>query len=132
SFGIAVGALLAGVSLDEAITNEAKNTLGDWAPWVGVIVFGCGAFVHFSGPRGSLGWLLLVVISAWLGQQVGGHLVNDKLGAFFGALVAHPVATCAATSAAGPPSLATFLPAFWLLVPGAVGLIGMAEFVGSD
>jgi len=132
SFGIAVGALLAGVSLDEAITNEAKNTLGDWAPWVGVIVFGCGAFVHFSGPRGSLGWLLLVVISAWLGQQVGGHLVNDNLGAFFGALVATPVATWVATRPSGPPSLATFLPAFWLLVPGAVGLIGMAEFVGSD
>ena len=32
----------------------------------------------------------------------------------------------------GPPQLATFLPAFWMLVPGAVGLIGMAEFVGSD
>ena len=28
--------------------------------------------------------------------------------------------------------MATFLPAFWLLVPGAVGLIGMAEFVGTD
>ena len=52
--------------------------------------------------------------------------------AFFGALVATPVATWVATRPSGPPSLATFLPAFWLLVPGAVGLIGMAEFVGSD
>ena len=36
------------------------------------------------------------------------------------------------TRPSGPPALATFLPAFWLLVPGAVGLIGVAEFVGSD
>ena len=32
----------------------------------------------------------------------------------------------------GTPSLVTFLPAFWLLVPGAVGLIGVTEIVGAD
>ena len=58
--------------------------------------------------------------------------VSDTLGAFFGALVATPVAAWVATRPSGPPPLATFLPAFWLLVPGAVGLIGMAEFVGSN
>ena len=40
SFGIVAGAELAGVSLDQAITNEAANTLGDWAPELGVLVFG--------------------------------------------------------------------------------------------
>ena len=54
------------------------------------------------------------------------------LGGFFGALVVTPVAAWVATRRAGPPALASFLPAFWLLVPGAVGLIGMAEFVGSN
>jgi uncharacterized membrane protein YjjB (DUF3815 family) len=43
-----------------------------------------------------------------------------------------PVAAWVATRPSGPPQLASFLPAFWMLVPGAVGLIGMAEFVGSD
>ena len=132
SFGIAVGALLAGVSLDQALTNEANNTLGDWAPWLGVIVFGIGAFVHFSGPPRSLGWLLVVLLAAWIGQQIGGRLVSDTLGAFFGALIATPVAAWVATRPSGPPALASFLPAFWLLVPGAVSLIGMAEFVGSN
>jgi uncharacterized membrane protein YjjB (DUF3815 family) len=132
SFGIAVGALIAGVSLDKALTNEAANTLGDWAPWLGVIVFGIGAFVHFAGPPRSLGWMLVVLFAAWIGQQIGGRLVSDSLGAFFGALIATPVAAWVATRPSGPPSLASFLPAFWLLVPGAVGLIGMAEFVGSN
>lgn len=31
----------------------------------------------------------------------------------------------------GPPAQVTFLPAFWLLVPGAIGLIGIAEVVGN-
>jgi uncharacterized membrane protein YjjB (DUF3815 family) len=30
----------------------------------------------------------------------------------------------------GPPKLVTFLPAFWLLVPGATGLIGVTQIVG--
>jgi uncharacterized membrane protein YjjP (DUF1212 family) len=132
SFGIAAGAQLAGVSLDVAITNEAKNTLGDWAPWLGVVVFGVGAFVHFSGPPRTLGWLLVVLFAAWIGQQLGGHATSDALGGFFGGLVVIPVASWVATRRSGPPALATFLPAFWLLVPGAVGLIGVAEFVGSN
>jgi uncharacterized membrane protein YjjB (DUF3815 family) len=126
------GAELAGVAVDDAITNQARNTLGDWAPELGVLVFGVGAFIHFSGPRRSLPWLLLVLAAAYAGQQLGGRIVSDDLAGFFGGLVLAPVAAWVATRPSGPPQLATFLPAFWMLVPGAVGLIGMAEFVGSD
>ena len=132
SFGMVVGVELSGVPLDEAITNTAQNTLGDWAPWLGVIVFGLGAFVHFSGPPHALGWLLLVLLSAYVGQQLGGHLVSKDLSGFTGALLVTVVAAWVARRPTGPPQMATFLPAFWLLVPGAVGLIGMAEFVGTD
>ena len=31
-----------------------------------------------------------------------------------------------------PPALVSFLPAFWLLVPGALGLIGFTQLVGSS
>ena len=126
------GAELAGVPLDEAITNQAENTLGSWAPVLGVFVFGVGAYVHFSGPSRLLGWLLVVLGAAYAGQQLGGRIASDDLSGFFGGLVLTPVAAWVATRPSGPPQLATFLPAFWMLVPGAVGLIGMAEFVGSD
>jgi len=33
---------------------------------------------------------------------------------------------------AGPPSMVTFIPALWILVPGSLGLIGLAELVGND
>jgi uncharacterized membrane protein YjjB (DUF3815 family) len=31
----------------------------------------------------------------------------------------------------GPPALVSFLPGFWLLVPGALGLIGVTEYMAS-
>jgi uncharacterized membrane protein YjjB (DUF3815 family) len=42
-----------------------------------------------------------------------------------------PVALAIAQLPGGPPSQVTFLPAFWLLVPGAIGLIGVTEVVGN-
>ena len=42
-----------------------------------------------------------------------------------------PVALAIARLPGGPPSQVTFLPAFWLLVPGALGLIGVATIVGD-
>jgi uncharacterized membrane protein YjjB (DUF3815 family) len=32
----------------------------------------------------------------------------------------------------GPPKLVTFLPAFWLLVPGGTGLIGVTALLGDN
>ena len=32
----------------------------------------------------------------------------------------------------GPPVPVTFLPAFWMLVPGALGLEGVTQIVGAD
>ena len=49
------------------------------------------------------------------------QLVLLSFGIAVGALIATPVAAWVATRPSGPPSLASFLPAFWLLVPGAVG-----------
>jgi uncharacterized membrane protein YjjB (DUF3815 family) len=72
-----------------------------------------------------------VLAAAYAGQQLGGRIVSDDLAGFFGGLALTPGATWVATRRSGPPQLATFLPAFWTLVPGAVGLIGMAEFVGN-
>ena len=43
-----------------------------------------------------------------------------------------PVAMIVANLRAGPPPLVTFLPAFWLLVPGAMSLAGVAKYLGED
>jgi uncharacterized membrane protein YjjP (DUF1212 family) len=130
AFGIVAGVELAGLP-SEALHDERSNLLGWWAPWLGVLIFGVAAALHFSAPTGALPWLMLVLVVAWLGQVLGGRLVGADVSGFFGALAMTPVALAVARLPGGPPSQVTFLPAFWLLVPGALGLIGVTEIVGD-
>jgi uncharacterized membrane protein YjjB (DUF3815 family) len=125
------GSQLAGLPAGEALRDEPTNLLGWWAPWLGVLVFGVGAMLYFSAPRGSLHWLLVVLYAAWIGQVVGDQLFGGFLSGFVGALAMIPAAYAVAGLAGGPPATVTFLPAFWLLVPGSLGLIGVAEIAGD-
>ena len=69
-------------------------------------------------------WLLVVLYVAYA-AQAGSGLVLGALGASFvaGAVVL-PVAYAVQQRRSGPPVPVTFLPAFWMLVPGALGLAG--------
>jgi uncharacterized membrane protein YjjP (DUF1212 family) len=129
---IVVGAELVGDPSGGPVAGHSADTFGDWAPWLGVLVFGIGVFVHDSGPRRSLPWLLVVLFSAWIGQLAGQELINVTLSGFVGAAVMVPVAHAVARAPAAPPAHVMFLPAFWLLVPGTIGLIGITEIVGSN
>ena len=91
SFGIVAGAELAGVSLDEAITNRSRTRSATGRRSSASLVFGVGAYLHFSGPRRSLGWLILVLAAGYAGQQLGGRIVSDDVAGFFGGLVLTPV-----------------------------------------
>ena len=74
---------------------------------------------------------MVVLLAAWIGQVVGDWLVGPDVSGFFGALTMTPVALAIARLPGGPPSQVTFLPAFWLLVPGALGLMGVTAVVGD-
>jgi uncharacterized membrane protein YjjP (DUF1212 family) len=131
AFGIVAGAELAGLPSEEVLRDDRTVLLGWWAPWLGVLVFGFAVAVYFSAPRGALRWLLVVLVAAWTGQVFGERLLGADVSGFVGALVMTPVALAVARLPGGPPSQVTFLPAFWLLVPGALGLIGVTEIVGD-
>ena len=113
------------------MAGSGAETLGWWAPWLGVAIFGLGVYVHDSAPKRSLGWLLVVLFAAWTGQFVGELVLNATLSGFVGAAVMVPVAHLVARAPSAPPAHVMFLPAFWLLVPGAIGLIGITEIVGE-
>jgi uncharacterized membrane protein YjjP (DUF1212 family) len=131
AFGIAAGAGLAGLPGLDALRDTHANTLGWWAPWLGVLVFGVAVKYYFSAPPGTLRWLLLVLLVAWVGQLVGQRLIGTGTSGFVGALAMTPVSLAIARLPGGPPSQVTFLPAFWLLVPGAVGLLSLTQVVGD-
>ncbi|MEU4220350.1 threonine/serine exporter family protein [Actinoplanes sp. NPDC026623] len=131
AFGIVAGAELVGLPGVEALSDGSTSTLGWWAPWLGVILFGLAVGVFFSAPRGTMKWLLVVLLTAWLGQVVGDLLFGASVSGFFGAMAMTPVALAVARLPGGPPSQVTFLPAFWLLVPGAIGLIGVTELLSN-
>ena len=107
-FGVLAGAVLVGAPL-RILTDTPPGGVVWWTPWVA-----------------------LVLIAAFVGQELGSARFGGELSGFFGALAMTPLALWFDHLPKGPPKLVTFLPAFWILVPGAAGLIGIAEIVGGD
>ena len=103
--------------------------LGARAPWLGVLVFALGVAIAHSAPPGSLASLLVVLYAAWVGQVVGNDLFGAYSSGFVGALVMTFVAYLLTRLPSAMPVYAMFLPGFWLLVPGSLGLIGATTFL---
>lgn len=128
AFGLAVGARLAGVGPEHLVDPSTLPAQIPWMQWLGVLTFGVGVFLHFSAPRKSLPWLLLVLLVTYAAQRVGAVITgNDEASGFFGMLVATPLAYLIQLRFQGPPAMVTFLPSFWLLVPGTLGLISVTK-----
>jgi uncharacterized membrane protein YjjP (DUF1212 family) len=130
SLGIVGGLQLVGIPAI-TVSETGSSVIGAIAPWIGVLVFGVGVLLSYAGRPGSLGWMLLVLYVAYAGQVVGGLLFGSSLSAFVGAAAMTPVAVFVATQRTGPPTLVTFLPAFWLLVPGAIALVGVTQVMSE-
>ncbi len=130
-FGIVAASVLFELSTGELADNPV-NRLGWWAPWVGVAVFALGNYLHLSAPARSLPWMLVIMLAAYAGQVIGSAVFGGLLSGFFGALAMTPLALWVESTKSGPPKLITFLPGFWLLVPGAAGLIGVTELLGVN
>jgi uncharacterized membrane protein YjjP (DUF1212 family) len=128
--GILAAAALVGVpAFDLTATKPALGAVG---PWLAVGVFGVGIVMNLCARPSSLGWILLVLYVAYGGQVLGGLFFGGVLSAFVGAAVMTPVADLVARQRTGPPAIVSFTPAFWLLVPGALGLVGVAALLNGD
>jgi uncharacterized membrane protein YjjP (DUF1212 family) len=130
AFGIVAGIEAVGVTSSQAFSS-ADRVLGEWAPWLGVLVFAAGVLVAYSAPPKAFAPLLIVLYAAWIGQVVGNHLFGGYVSGLVGALVMTPVAAVVARFSSALPVYALFLPGFWLLVPGALSLIGLTRLAGD-
>ena len=130
ALGIIGAAALVGVpTLD---LTRAEAPLGPAGPWIAVAVFGLGVVLNRCARWSSVPWVLLVLYVAYGAQVVGSLLVGGVLSAFVGAAAMTPVAAVVARQRTGPPAMVSFTPAFWILVPGALGLVGVTTLLDGD
>lgn len=128
--GVVAASALVGVPRLELVASS--EPIGPLGPWVAVAVFGVGIVIHQCGRARSIGWILLVLYVAYGAQVLGDVLFGGVLSAFVGALAMTPVAALVARRPSGPAAFVSFLPAFWLLVPGSLGLVGVATILDGN
>lgn len=130
SIGLVAGSTLAGVPTLELV--EAQDPIGPLGPWLAVAVFGIGVVIFQCGRPSTIAWILLVLYVAYGAQVIGDIFFGGVLSAMIGAFVMTPVAYLVSGRPSGPAAFASFLPAFWMLVPGALGLVGVTGILDGD
>jgi uncharacterized membrane protein YjjB (DUF3815 family) len=90
-----------------------------------------GVYLHFSAPQRSFWWVLLVLLLAFTAQRLAATLFGSEISGFFGMLVATPLGYLIQMRFAGPPAMVTFLPSFWLVVPGSLGLRSVTQMLSD-
>lgn len=132
AFGLAVGAALVGYTpYDLLAAPPAAADKIAWVPWAGVAVFGIGVYLHFSAPGNAFWWMLVVLLAAFTAQRLSANFFGAGISGFFGTLVATPLGYLIQLRFKGPPSMVTFLPSFWLVVPGSLGLVSVTRMLSD-
>ncbi|WP_330184238.1 threonine/serine exporter family protein [Nocardia sp. NBC_01503] len=130
AFGVLIGVQLLGSQRIDP--PEHLHQLGWWAPVLGVLLIGLGHSWRASAPPKSLPWLLVVLYAAFAAQRLGVQIGGGLLGSFLGGMVAVPAAYLVQRNRNAPPTQVTFLPAFWMLVPGGIGFAGVSQLVAES
>jgi uncharacterized membrane protein YjjB (DUF3815 family) len=126
ALGIAAAASLLRVP-GELLGNLRVAGPGWWAAPLGLVVIGVGIALMESVPVRLAPWVFAVLVLTFLAQLGGQRLGSPALGSFLGAIAASLGASAAELVHRRLPRLVVFLPSFWLLVPGSLGLIGVSE-----
>lgn len=112
----------------EVLQQPRPDALGWGAPLVGVVLVTVAIALMEALPLRSMPWLLVTVLGTYLGQLLGHELLGARwAGAFAGAVVASLGATLVEFLRPQLPRAVAFLPCFWLLVPGSLGLISVTQ-----
>jgi uncharacterized membrane protein YjjP (DUF1212 family) len=111
------------------LANLRVHTLGWWAAPLGLILISVGIGVLESPPVRLLPWITVVLSLAFAAQSYGQHVSGAVLGSFLGAVTASLGSSLVEAVRPNLPRLVVFLPAFWLLVPGSLGLLSTTALV---
>jgi len=129
--GLAAGAILMGGGTEALILAGDQMVKKPWLSWVGVLLFCLGVFLHLSAPRNALPWIIVVALVAVLVQRVTAGIFGAEISGFFAMIGAMPVSYLIQMRFNGPPAMVTSLPAFWLVVPGSLGLLSVTRMMSD-
>ncbi len=110
-----------------ALDNIRVDTLGWWVAPLGLLLVSAGLCLMESIRLSLMPWVVLVLLAAFGAQVLGQQLYGAQLGGFLGGLAASLGAALVELVRPQLPRLVLFLPAFWMLVPGSLGLLSVTE-----
>jgi uncharacterized membrane protein YjjB (DUF3815 family) len=128
-FGLGLGAAVVLLRVPVEDLDPARPAdLGWWAPLLGVVIVTIAISLMESVPISMVPWLLVTILATFLALSAGNLLSEAPwLGAFLGATAASLVATVVEFLRPQVPRVVAFLPSFWLLVPGSLGLVSVTQ-----
>ncbi len=126
TLGIVFAARVFPLTSDQ-LTNVRINDIGWYAAPLGLVLVTIAIGLLESPPPRLLPWILLVLVLAFAAQVGGQHLAGATGGAFLGALVATLGSYGVELFVPRLARLVVFLPSFWLLVPGSLGVLAATQ-----
>ncbi|SEQ37580.1 threonine/serine exporter family protein [Microlunatus flavus] len=111
----------------ESLRNVRVDDLGWWAAPLGLLLICAGIGLLESPPVRLLPWILLVLVLAFAAQGLGQQWSGPVVGSFLGAVAASLGSYLVEALVPDLPRLVVFLPSFWLLVPGSLGVLSATE-----
>lgn len=131
TLGILAAARLFEVPPDQ-LTNVRVDSIGWWSTPLGLVLITVGIGLLESPSIRLLPWIAVVLVLAFTAQSLGQALSGPVLGSFLGALAASLGAFGVEGLRPRLPRLVVFLPSFWLLVPGSLGLLSTTQLAVSS
>jgi len=125
---IVAAASLIGLPQRDLIDRPSPQ-LGQWTLLPSVVLIAYGYRYFSCATRHAVPWIMLVLSVALAGEQLAGLVFSPAVSAFVAAALMTPVVMAIDRRPEGPRAMVLFLPGFYLLVPGATGLIDVTESV---
>ncbi len=126
-------AIVAAVNLlgvdSQVLVDRPVDRLGAWAPVLGLFVVNLGFHLKLGTPTRIMPLIAVVQLVTYGVQVAASASFSPEISGFFGALVMTPLAMLIARRFGGLPIMVLLIPGFWVLMPGAAGLIGIAGLV---
>jgi len=131
--GVALGERLATMIVD--VHQAVPVPLPEWAKWAALVASSIGMSIVVQARTSAFGWILAACVTGYIGSRIGTEWLAGtsygQLGVMGGAFALGVLSNVYARVLHRPAQIVQ-VPAVLTLVPGAMGLRGMASLLDHD